>query len=325
MESAPQALPRRRALELSPEGFRRLALAATGMLVLIVATGATVRLTGSGLGCEHWPGCQPNVFFPERGYHSDVEFSNRIVASLTVAATLVLALGALRTPGLSRNVKLLAAAVFTGTLAQAPLGAITVHFHLNPYLVISHMLLSLVVLGLVVLVLLEATRLRRGSSEAVPAVARAGGVALLVSVGLLVVSGTLATAAGPHPGSSGTTSVRRIGSFDPAVALHVRAVAAFGLVFLVLAVWAWRNRERFPWLVRGCAGLLAILVVQMTIGEVQFRTNLPWWLVLVHVSVAAALFAWTVGVAARLWRPLSAGNASRFPRSDVVLRRADAG
>ena len=325
VESAPQALPRRRALELSPEGFRRLALAATGMLVLIVATGATVRLTGSGLGCEHWPGCQPNVFFPERGYHSDVEFSNRIVASLTVAATLVLALGALRTPGLSRNVKLLAAAVFTGTLAQAPLGAITVHFHLNPYLVISHMLLSLVVLGLVVLVLLEATRLRRGSSEAVPAVARAGGVALLVSVGLLVVSGTLATAAGPHPGSSGTTSVRRIGSFDPAVALHVRAVAAFGLVFLVLAVWAWRNRERFPWLVRGCAGLLAILVVQMTIGEVQFRTNLPWWLVLVHVSVAAALFAWTVGVAARLWRPLSAGNASRFPRSDVVLRRADAG
>jgi cytochrome c oxidase assembly protein subunit 15 len=305
VESAPQALPRRRALELSPEGFRRLALAATAMLVLIVATGATVRLTGSGLGCEHWPGCQPNVFFPERGYHSDVEFSNRIVASVTVAMTLVLALGALRTRGLGRNVKLLAAVVFAGTLAQAPLGAITVYFHLNPYLVISHLLLSLVVLGLVVVVLLEATRLLRGSAAAAPAVARAGGVALLVTVGLLVVSGTLSTAAGPHPGSSGTTSVRRIGSFDPAVAWHVRAVAAFGLVFLALGAWAWRNRERFPWLVRGCAGLLAVLLAQMTIGEVQFRTNLPWWLVLVHVSVAAGLFAWTVGLTARLWRPLA--------------------
>ena len=305
VESAPQALPRRRALELSPEGFRRLALAATAMLVLIVATGATVRLTGSGLGCEHWPGCQPNVFFPERGYHSDVEFSNRIVASVTVAMTLVLALGALRTRGLGRNVKLLAAVVFAGTLAQAPLGAITVYFHLNPYLVISHLLLSLVVLGLVVVVLLEATRLLRGSAAAAPAVARAGGVALLVTVGLLVVSGTLSTAAGPHPGSSGTTSVRRIGSFDPAVAWHVRAVAAFGLVFLALGAWAWRSRERFPWLVRGCAGLLAVLLAQMTIGEVQFRTNLPWWLVLVHVSVAAGLFAWTVGLTARLWRPLA--------------------
>ena len=305
VESAPQALPRRRALELSPERFRGLALAATAMLVLIVATGATVRLTGSGLGCQHWPGCQPNVFFPERGYHSDVEFSNRVVASLTVAMTLVLALGALRTRGLARDVKVLAAVVFAGTLAQAPLGAITVYYHLNPYLVISHLLLSLVVLGLVVLVLLEATRLLRGSAEPAPHIARIGGVALLVAVGVLVVSGSLATAAGPHPGSSGTTSVRRIGSFDPAVYWHVRAAAAFGLVFLALALWAWRSRERFPWLVRGCAGLLAILVAQMTIGEVQFRTNLPWWLVLVHVSVAAGLFGWTVGLAARLWRPLA--------------------
>ena len=52
-EPVSQALPRRRALVLSPVAFRRLAVAATTMLVLIVATGATVRLTGSGLGCEH--------------------------------------------------------------------------------------------------------------------------------------------------------------------------------------------------------------------------------------------------------------------------------
>ena len=47
---------------LSPARFRRIALATAVMLVLIVATGATVRLTGSGLGCEHWPGCQPHLF-----------------------------------------------------------------------------------------------------------------------------------------------------------------------------------------------------------------------------------------------------------------------
>jgi Cytochrome oxidase assembly protein. len=87
----------------------------------------------------------------------------------------------------------------------------------------------------------------------------------------------------------------------------VRAVAAFGIVFLVLAVWAWRNRERFPWLVRGCGVLLAILAVQMVIGEVQYRTyqDVPWWLVLTHVTIAAALFGWTVGVVARLWRPVA--------------------
>lgn len=305
VESVPQAVPRRRALVLSPRAFRRLALVAATMLVLIVATGATVRLTGSGLGCEHWPGCQPGDPFPAKGYHSDVEFSNRVVAFLTVLTTLVLAVGALRTRGLGRGTKILAGLVFAGTLGQAPLGAVTVYYHLDPYLVLSHLLLSLAVLGLGALVLLEATRLVRGGAVApLPQLARAGGAVLLAAISALVVTGTLATAAGPYPGNSGDSRVRRLGAFDPAVSVHVRVVATFGVVFLVLAIWAWRNRERFPWLLRGCAGLLAILAVQMTIGEVQYRTQLPWGLVLVHVATAALLFAWTVGLVARLWRPL---------------------
>jgi cytochrome c oxidase assembly protein subunit 15 len=299
-----QALPRRWSLEVSPERFRQLAWSAVGWLILIVATGATVRLTGSGLGCPHWPGCEANTLtkFEPRSFHSYVEFSNRVVASLTVLATLVLAVGASRTRMLSRGVKILAWIVFAGTLGQAPLGAITVYYDLNPWLVLTHLLVSLVVLGLGVVVLLEATRAVRGSSSGLPALARAGGIVLLAAAGVLVVTGTLATAAGPHPGS---TVVRRIGSFQPSIALHVRATAAFGIVFLLLAVWAWRERARFPWLLRACAGLLVLLGVQMAIGETQYRTGLPWWLVLIHVTVAACVFAWTVGLVARLWRPIA--------------------
>jgi cytochrome c oxidase assembly protein subunit 15 len=299
-----QALPRRWSLEISPERFRQLALSAVGWLILIVATGATVRLTGSGLGCPHWPGCQANTLtkFEPRSFHSYVEFSNRVVASLTVLATLVLAVGASRTRTLSRGVKTLAWIVFAGTLGQAPLGAITVYYDLNPWLVLTHLLLSLLVLSLGVLVLLEATRAVRGSGSRLPALARSGGIVMLAAAGVLVVTGTLATAAGPHPGS---TAVRRIGSFQPSIALHVRATAAFGIVFLLLTVWAWRERARFPWLLRACAGLLVLLGVQMAIGETQYRTGLPWWLVLIHVTVAACVFAWTVGLVARLWRPIA--------------------
>jgi heme a synthase len=306
-EPVPQALPRRRALVLAARGFRRLAVAAVAMLVLIVATGATVRLTGSGLGCEHWPGCQPGDPFPARGFHSDVEFSNRVVAFFTVLTTLALAIGALRTTGLGRGTKILAWVVFVGTLAQAPLGAITVYYHLNPGLVITHLLLSLAVLGTGVLVLLQASRLIRGGDGPLPAIARWFGAATLVAVGVLVVSGTLATAAGKFPGSSGATLVRRLGHFQPSVAFHVRAVAAFGIVFLLLAVWAWRHRARYPWLVRGCAGLLAILAVQMAVGEFQYRNygTVSWYVVLIHVALAACLFGWTVGLVARLWRPLA--------------------
>jgi heme a synthase len=295
--------------ELGPVGFRRVAWWAVGCLVVIVATGATVRLTGSGLGCPHWPTCNSTHALP-KGYHSDIEFSNRGVSAVTVFSTLALALAAWRTRGLGRRGKWLATLVFAGTLAQAPLGAITVYYDLDPYLVLTHLLLSLTMLGAGVLTLLEASRLARGVDSALPAIARAGGAVLLVAVAVLVVTGTLSTASGRFPGSSGTQVVERIWMFHSAVWLHVRAVAAFGIVFVTLAAWAWTKRRQSRWLLRGCAGLLAILAAQLAIGEVQYRTygDVPWWLVLLHVATAATLVGWTVGLAARLWRPIRAGE-----------------
>src|SRR5437879_7522635 len=196
VESAPRALSRPRAFAVSPAGFRRVAFAAALALLVIVGSGATVRLTGSGLGCRHWPGCQPGDPFPKKGYHSYVEFSNRVVAALTVGGALVLAVCATLTQTLSRPTKALAWLVFVGTLGQAPLGAITVYYDLNPWLVLTHLLVSLVVLGLGVVVVIEATRAVRGHGTPLPGPARAGGIVLLAAAGVLVVTGTLATAAG---------------------------------------------------------------------------------------------------------------------------------
>jgi heme a synthase len=307
--SASAALPRRLARTLSPVVFRRVALAAVGMLVIIVASGATVRLTGSGLGCPKWPTCTTQHALPQ-SYHSYIEFTNRLISAVTIFTTLALAVAAWLTRGLGRRGRRLATAVFGGTLAHAPLGAITVYYDLNPYLVITHLLLSFTLVSLAVLTLLEASRLVRGEGAPLPGIARLGGLVLVAAVTVLAVSGTASTAAGRFPGSSGTQVVPRLGTFYPAVYWHVRAVAAFGIVFLALATWAWTRRSAYPWLLRGCVGLLAILAVQMTIGEVQYRTygDVPWWLVLLHVAAAATLVAWTVGLAARLWRPLRAAG-----------------
>ena len=136
------------------------------MLLVVVATGATVRLTARASAVEHWPGCQPGDAAARRRLPLPaVEFSNRIVAGITILMTLVTWLAS-RLDAAHADVGALGrAATFLGTFGQAPLGAITVYYDLNPWLVLSHFLLSLVVLTLGVLVALEAWDVR---GEAVP-------------------------------------------------------------------------------------------------------------------------------------------------------------
>src|SRR5215212_11819569 len=91
------SLPHARTLAVaSTTWLRRTTLASAVMLLVVVATGATVRLTASGLGCESWPGCRDRYRLPEKDYHSFVEFSNRIVAALTILTTLVAMVAVLR-------------------------------------------------------------------------------------------------------------------------------------------------------------------------------------------------------------------------------------
>ena len=61
---------------ISAETFALLSYIALAALFLIVVSGATVRLTGSGLGCENWPRCGSS-FLPEKNFHALVEYGNR--------------------------------------------------------------------------------------------------------------------------------------------------------------------------------------------------------------------------------------------------------
>jgi cytochrome c oxidase assembly protein subunit 15 len=155
-------------------------------------------------------------------------------------------------------------------------------------------LLSIVVLGLGVLVALEAWGLR---SDAAPPWVRRVGLLVGASCAVLVVTGTMATAAGPH---SGSIAVPRVWSFRPAVWLHVRATAVFGISFALLLVWLWRRHLRQ---LRPALLVLGVLAVQMAVGEIQYRTKLPWWLVLVHVTVAATVWTAVTSFVYSLWRP----------------------
>src|SRR5919198_2702565 len=104
-----------RGFEVSPARFFQIASGTAGVLWLIVATGAAVRLTDSGLGCRHWPGCERGHPLPAKDYHAYIEFGNRVLGGVTIAVVLLTALAAGRTPELGRGARRLAWAVFAGT------------------------------------------------------------------------------------------------------------------------------------------------------------------------------------------------------------------
>jgi len=307
---------------VTPQGYLRLASAVLGVMFLVVASGAFVRLTASGLGCDHWPRCGSAPFPTQGNHHAIIEFSNRLVAAVGI----VLALAAWRAsgavPGLSRVGRRCMLLAFAGAATQIPLGGVTIMLKLNPLAVMAHFLLGLLVLALALVAAVEAWILVVGCAPSVdpPWLRRAVAWLGLPAAAALVVSGAVATASGPHPGAQ--KGVKRLGvPIVDTVYVHVRVAAVFGLGFLVLGWFLLRLRVRYPGLARTWFATLAVLVAQMIFGEVQYRSALPWGLVLLHVTLAAALWSLALFIAYALGRPpapLAATVASRPSAASVV-------
>lgn len=292
-----------RSRSVSARTFLRIAVASCAALFVVITSGAFVRLTGSGLGCENWPQCGDTPF-PEQGFHAWVEFGNRMVALVGIVLTLAAWLASRWTQGLSRWGRFGAIGAFLVAIAQIPMGGITIALDLHPLAVMTHFILGLASFGLALIAALEGWSLRDGrAAPAGPSWLRN----VVTWVGLpaciaLVVTGAVATASGPHPGSSDDVKRLGLGIVDT-VYVHVRVAAVFGIGVLVLGWLLGRMRAQYPGLLRIWVGLLVVLVAQAILGEVQYRNALPWGLVLVHVVLATAIWGSSLALAFTLWRP----------------------
>jgi len=265
-------------------------------MIIIVLSGAAVRLTGSGLGCPDWPTCFHNRLSGSWSIHPFIEYANRVVTVTLVGVTLVTwAASLLRAPR-RRDLVVLSGMLILGVVADAVLGAFVVYSKLNPWLVSLHMLLSLsmVVVGAV---LYHRSKYVYGPGSRAdvrdPHFRFIARLLWLPFVGLLA-AGTITTGSGPHAGSSqGQLTAKRLPiAFSNAAWIHsVAAVLFIGLVVgLLLAIW----RADVPTPLKlGVRRLVAISMVQAAIGLTQYLTHLPALLVELHVAGAVSL---TIGV-----------------------------
>ncbi len=277
---------------VSPATFSKLAIISLGLSVLIVVTGAAVRLTGSGLGCPDWPSCYQHRLTAQLSYHPIVEFGNRLVTVVIVVVLAITYLAALRLRPVRRDLRWLAAALVGGVLAQAVIGGIVVYTKLNPYVVMVHFLLSMALIGVAVVLVHRATR-EYGPGTGALLVPPPILLLTRAAAGLLVIvlaAGTATTGAGPHAGGSqGQLVAKRLPvSLRDMAELHSSlALLLVGITLgLVVSLHTLVVTERIR---RTARILMIVLVAQAAVGYTQYFTRLPALLVEVHVIGATAL------------------------------------
>jgi len=269
-----------------------------------VVTGGAVRLTGSGLGCPTWPRCTGGSFreTPALGLHGVIENYNRRLTVVLVLVAIVTVLAVFRST--RRDLRPLAVLSFLGIPAQALLGGVTVLTGLNPWLVAAHFLLSMVLVAVATTLWLRSREPGVGQPLLrPPLVMLATGIAAVTAAVLLV--GTVVTGSGPH---SGDPKAGRTG-LDPQMVSQLHADLVFLLIGLTVAMLVALSATDSPQRVRRAARFLLIVeLAQAVIGFVQYFTNLPIVLVLVHMAGAVLITA----AAARLIWSLR-GPASELP------------
>jgi cytochrome c oxidase assembly protein subunit 15 len=273
----------------SAASVSRLTLANVVANGVIVVTGGAVRLTGSGLGCPTWPRCSDTSFVqtPALGLHGVIENYNRrltFVLAIIAIATVVTVFRSVR-----RDLRPLAVLTFLGIPAQALLGGMTVLTGLNPWLVAVHFLLSMVLVAVATILWLRSREPGVGQPLlSRPFLLLTQLVAVVTAAVLLV--GTVVTGSGPH---SGDPKAGRTG-LDPQEVSQAHADLVFLLVgltaALLLALYATDAPDRVR---RAARALLVVELAQGLIGFVQYFTNLPIALVLVHMLGAVLITAFT--------------------------------
>lgn len=280
---------------------RRIALALLFGQSAITVTGATVRVTGSGLGCNTWPMCHEDSLVPVAGaapwIHQAIEFGNRLLTFVLVAlaAALFIALkSARRRPELMYH----AWAQIGGIVLQAIIGGISVLLDLQWWAVALHFMPSMVLVWLAAILYVRIPEPDDGTrTHTFPARFKYLAAVAAAMLFVVLVTGTMVTGAGVHSGDKGIGMEGRLDvDIDLMAHIHAWCMYAYLALTLLLTVGLYINRA--PRRTMRCAlWLIGLILVQAGIGIIQYRLGIPAWTIPTHVGMSAVVTAFT----ALLW------------------------
>jgi cytochrome c oxidase assembly protein subunit 15 len=302
-------------LAVNERQFRLVTYVTLAALTGIVFTGAAVRLSDSGLGCPTWPRCYGHIY-PPVALHPLIEFSNRVLSGFVGVITIVVAVLAFTRKPFRKDLAWLAMSLPIGVVCQAVLGGFTVREKLAPGFVMSHFLLSMVIIIFAVWVAWNATHEPGGRPRTTDRLLVWAVRLLAVLCALTLAAGTMATAAGPHSGGLVGQHIKRLtfkgaDTLEWAVNQHATIAAIFGV--LTILVWMLKRKRVGQLDPLEPLTLMGVLIAaQGLIGAVQYELKLPGQMVWVHVVMATC--TWVV----TLWAVATEGCLAKRNLADAA-------
>jgi heme A synthase len=272
--------------------FRRLALVTAAFAYLQIALGGLVRVSGSGLGCPDWPLCHGRPY-PPADPHAIIEYSHRAVGTATgllIIATVVLAWVVFRTR--RPLVAWMATASLIGVVGEGALGGIVVANELQPWLVVVHLGLAMMILGFLV-----ATAVMAGPPSAgIPdrafrrlAALTASATYVMLLTGSTVVASNADQSCRSWPLCGGGLTPD-FGGPNAFTMLHRGAVLVIGLLIVYVLVTAIRRWGAGSGIGLSAIATLIVLVAQVAVGAAAALTDSAFFNGF-HVALATLLWS----------------------------------
>lgn len=287
---------------------RRIAVAATIGMFLVVLMGATVTNTGSEEGCgDHWPLCH-GEFIPSYSLKTAIEFSHRFVTGIEGFLIMATAVGALRLRPRRTDIRVLVGLMVGTLFLQAGMGAWAVKNTQYSGVLALHFGFALICFASTFLTAVAISDSRQRS-----AIQRApvpSGFALLAWGSMIAVYGVAylgayvrhsnsELACGVNwPDCNGRAFPGLTGA-EGAHFGHRLAALLSTLIVLALVAWAWRFKGTRPDVFRSSAIAIALIAGQAVAGAIVVFSKLSIFATLTHAGLMALLFVALCDVARR--------------------------
>lgn len=288
--------------------FQRLTVVTVVATLALIGMGATVRITGSGLGCPDWPLCHGG-FLPPAEQAPVIEWSHRALAA--GVGVLIVAQAAWAVTAFRRDRRLVVAVALALPLllVQALLGREAVVRELPPMVVAVHMVSAQLLLALLVMMAVWAVRGHglAGVRDAEGPLHRRATIAAAF-VGLTMALGAYMLASGAGFACSGWPGCAEapIPFVDGGRLEHIHWLhrSLVGVTFVAVGWFAWTARGiAGRWMSAGIRALIVLYAAQILVGAANLWFDFARPVRVAHLVLGSVVWAIAVALAVASRRP----------------------